>query len=72
MSGDVILMVWLLCDVIVSAAIFAATGYFVFVRGHSGWWFIPSFWLACSFGGSRLYARLSERVKAGSSDSTRK
>jgi hypothetical protein len=61
--NDVILLVWLLADLVWSAAIFAGVGYAVFWKGHSGWWFIPAFLLAASLGGDKLYKRLSERLR---------
>lgn len=27
--------------------IFGGTGYAVFVLGHSGWWFVPAYFIGC-------------------------
>lgn len=56
--GDLILFAWLTLAVLWDIAIFGATGYLVFWRGHSGWWFVIAT-ISCHH--TSLYAALRER-----------
>ena len=38
--GDAVLIVWLILSALWDVAVIGCTGYLVFWRGHSGWWFV--------------------------------
>lgn len=56
--SDWLLATWLVCQTVWDTLVFGATGYLVFWRGHSGWWFVMAFVLTYSPG---IYKALYKR-----------
>lgn len=46
--NDWLLLVWLLLSVLWDTVCIGVTGYLVFWRGHSGWWFVLALALCCN------------------------
>jgi hypothetical protein len=58
--SDTLLIVWLIASVAWDFAVFAPCTYFVFVRHHSGWWFVFAIFLTYS---PSLLAALKKRFQ---------
>jgi hypothetical protein len=61
--SNLILIVWLLCDLIWGLVLIGGSVYLIVWKGRSAWWFIIAAVLSTTLGGDKLYKRLSERVK---------
>lgn len=56
--SDAVLIIWLIIAAIWDVAVIGITGYLVFWRGHSGWWFVVALILSSQ---PTLYRALRKR-----------
>jgi len=46
-SGDWVLVIWILTSALWDVLVFGTTTYLVFWKDHSGWWFVLAVALCC-------------------------